>query len=305
MNKKTVIITGGNSGLGFECAKTIASNNPNWHIVIASRNSKRSLEAIEKIKYATGNDYISTIILDLSSLVSVKNFVNEFKKANLPPLKGLVCNAGIMTKDDQVTKEGYERTFGVNHLGHFLLVDLLIDKLEQPARIVIVSSNLHNSGVREGRLAVVTYLGGKNLADPDKVKELSWMQRYSTSKLCNVLFAYELDRKCKQKNMDITVNAFDPGFSPGTNLMGGGRFRNMLMKSPVMKIGMKINGIVSSTPKKSGKAMARLVLDPSLEKTSGKYFQILEEIKSSEESYDKDIALELWESSIELTKSRF
>ena len=74
--------------------------------------------------------------------------------------------------------------------------------------------------------------------------------------------------------MDITVNAFDPGFSPGTNLGGGrGRFRNQLMK-----IMTKIMGIVSSTPKKSGKAMARLILDPTLEKTSGKYFQILEEI---------------------------
>ncbi|MBY9007000.1 MAG: SDR family NAD(P)-dependent oxidoreductase [Candidatus Lokiarchaeota archaeon] len=302
MTQRTVIITGGNSGLGFQCAKTIASNDHNWHIVIASRNSKRSLEAIDKIKLITDNDNLSTLNLDLSSLVSVRNFVDEYKKCNLPPLKGLVCNAGIIVKDNQVTEEGYERTFGVNHLGHFLLVDLLVDELVQPARIVVVSSNTHNPNVREGRFAVAKYLGGKDLADPDKVKELSWMQRYTTSKLCNILFTYELDRRCKQKNMDITVNAFDPGFTPGTNLMDGGKFKNVLIKSPIIKIPMKISGIVSSTPKKSGKAMARLLLDPLLEKTSGKYFQILEEIKSSEESYDKDKAHELWDSSIEMTK---
>ena len=89
--------------------------------------------------------------LDLSSLESIRNFVNEYKKSNLPPLKGLVCNAGIITKENQLTKEGYERTFGVNHLGHFLLVNLLLDELVQPAKIIVVSSNTHNPDVREGR----------------------------------------------------------------------------------------------------------------------------------------------------------
>ena len=298
---KTVIITGGNSGLGFECAKSIASTDHNWHIVIASRSSKKALEAIDKIKSITGNDNLCTLRIDLSSLESVRNFVNEYKKSNLPPLKGLICNAGIMIKDNQLTQEGYELTFGVNHLGHFLLVNLLIDELVQPSRIIVVSSNLHNPDVREGRFGVVKYLGGKDLANPEKVKELSWMQRYSTSKLCNLLFTYELDRRCKQKNMDITVNAFDPGFSPGTNLMDSGRFRKLLMKSPIMKIMTKMMGVVSSTPKRSGKAMAILLLDPTLEKTSGKYFQILEEISSSKESYNQEKAKELWESSKELT----
>lgn len=182
MTEKTVIITGGNSGLGFECAKSISSSDQNWHTVIASRNSTKSLEAVDKIKSITGNDNLSALKLDLSSLESVRHFVNEYKESNLLPLTGLVCNAGIMIKDDQFTKEGYELTFGVNHLGHFLLVDLLLDELVQPAKIIVVSSNLHNPDVREGRFAVAKYLGGRDLAYLEKAKELSWMQRYSTSK---------------------------------------------------------------------------------------------------------------------------
>ncbi|MBY8988085.1 MAG: SDR family NAD(P)-dependent oxidoreductase [Candidatus Lokiarchaeota archaeon] len=294
---KTVIITGGNSGLGFECAKAIAHAHEGWHIVLACRNNEKGMQALDLITSITDNKNLSMLQLDLASLESVRNFVNVYQMKGYPPLKGLICNAGLIVHGgNPVTEEGFELTFGVNHLGHFLLTNLLLNQFVEPGRIVSVSSNTHNSGVREGQMAPATYLGAKKLAYPDTDQELSRMQKYTTSKLCNILFAYELDRKLRKEEINITVNAYDPGFSPGTNLGGDGMSGMTVDRKMFEKM-----GIVTSTPEDSGKAMARLLLDPQLEKVSGKYFQILEEISSSEESYDEEKAKELWESSKELT----
>ena len=302
MPLKTVIITGGNSGLGFECAKAIADAHQGWHIVLACRSNEKGMQAIDTITSETDNKNVSMLQLDLSSLESVRNFVNEYQMKRYPPLKGLICNAGLLVPEGtQFTKEGFELTFGVNHLGHFLLTNLLLNQFVEPGRIIVVSSNTHNPGVREGQMARATYLGAKKLTHLDTDQELSGMQRYTTSKLCNLLFAYELDRRLRKKERNITVNAFDPGFTPGTNLGGGRNLRRTNMESGLGEELFERLGIVTSTPIKSGKAMGRLLLDSQLEKVSGKYFQILEEIASSEESYDQEKAKELWESSKELT----
>ena len=303
MTLKTVIITGGNSGLGFECAKVIAQAQQDWHIILACRSKEKGLQAVDTITSETENKNVSMLRLDLSSLESVRNFVNEYQMKSYPPLKGLICNAGLLVSEEiQYTNDGFELTFGVNHLGHFLLTNLLLNQFVEPGRIIVVSSNTHNPGIREGQFAPAKYLGGAKLAHPDTDQELSGMQRYTTSKLCNLLFTYELDRRLRKKEMNITVNGFDPGFSPGTNLGGQGpNLRMLIMGSWFSRILFKRLGIVASTPQKSGKAMGRLLLDSQLEKVSGKYFQILEEIPSSEESYDQKKAKELWESSTELT----
>ena len=300
MAQKTVIITGGNSGLGFECAKAIAHAHQGWQIVLACRSKEKGMQAIDSITSETKNKYIRMLQLDLASLESVRNFVNEFKLKSYPSLMGLISNAGVSAPGDtQHTKNGFEVTFGVNHLGHFLLTNLLLDQFVVPGRIVVVSSNTHNPGVREGQMTPATYLGAQKLAYPEKDQEISGRQRYTTSKLCNLLFTYELDRKLREKEVNITVNAFDPGFTPGTNLFGGGnKFRETIIRSVIGPMA----GIVTSTPKKSGKAMGRLLLDSQLEKVSGKYYQILEEISSSEDSYNQEMAKELWEGSKELTR---
>ena len=300
---KTVIITGGNSGLGFECAKAIANAHQGWHIVLACRSNERGMQAVDTITSETDNKNVSMLQMDLSSLESVRNFVNEYQMKSYPSLQGLICNAGILAPEEtQYTKEGFELTFGVNHLGHFLLTNLLLDHFVEPGRIVVVSSNTHNPGVPEGQMAPATYLGAKKLAHPDSDHEISGRQRYTTSKLCNVLFAYELDRRLREKRRNITVNAFDPGFTPGTNLMGGSNnLRRTILGSGLGQRLFEMRGIISSTPIKSGEAMGRLLLDPQLEKVSGKYFQVLEEIPSSEDSNNQEMAKELWESSKELT----
>ncbi|MEH0154480.1 SDR family NAD(P)-dependent oxidoreductase [Limibacter armeniacum] len=300
---KTVIITGGNSGLGFECAKTIAKANQGWHIVLACRNAEKGIQATKVTTEETGNKNVSFLKLDLASLASVRNFVAEFQSKHLPPLQGLVCNAGITSGESiEYTKDGFELTFGVNHLGHFLLTNLLLPHFAEPARVVVVSSNTHNPDIREGKLVgQAMYLGAERLAHPDSEYKLKSGPKYTTSKLCNLLFAYELDRILQKENKKITVNSFDPGACPGTNLAGENNIRKTIMDSWFGKSLLKIMGVVASTPEKSGEAMARLLLDSRLENVSGKYFQIYEDIASSKDSYNKTFAKELWEDSIKLT----
>lgn len=303
MALKTVIITGGNSGLGFECAKSIARENAGWHIVLACRNLEKGMGAVEAITADTSNKNVSMLTLDLASLESVRNFVKEFQAANLPPLQGLICNAGLSdNKETKYTKDGFELIFGVNHLGHFLLTNLLLQQMVEPARIIVVSSNTHNPEAYGGRMASAIFSSAEELAHPDGSQKISGMQRYTTSKLCNLLFAYELDRILQKQGKKITVNSFCPGFTPGTNLGGNGN--SVAMKMTVSGFGkaiFKMLGIKTSTPEKSGQAMGRLLLDSNLENTSGKYFQILEETPSSEDSYNQQKAKELWKDSIELT----
>lgn len=302
MKSKTLLITGANSGLGLECIKTVIRAKEGWRIIIASRNIKKSEAVIQSIKAEYPDQQIRVIHLDLGSLESVRFFVDEFRKDNHEPIDALICNSGIIDREaNKVSKDGYDMTFAVNHLGHFLLTNLLINHLSERAKIVVVSSNMHNSTIREGKMAVAEYLGAELLSSP--TNNLDGFKRYSTSKLCNLLFAYELVRKLAEKSLRITVNSFDPGFSPGTGLMhGGGAFRNFMMGSWLMKGIMGIMGIVTSTPTRSGKAMARLILDESLNQTTGKYFQVNKVIKSSTDSYSLSYAQELWKESAIMVK---
>jgi light-dependent protochlorophyllide reductase len=300
MNNKTVIITGANSGLGFECAKTIAKANAGWHIVIACRNLKKGEEAKNKLITSTGFKEITVLQLDLASLQSVRAFVTILDKANLPPLQGLINNAGMQVMSGlEFTKDGYELTFGTNHLGHFLLTNLLLEKMLEPARIVIISSGTHDPDTIDGRFNKPNFLGANRLAKPKSENDMTGMQRYSTSKLANLMFAYELSRRLADKK--ITVNAFDPAAVPATNLLSS-------IKNPFARWSIrastklfKLFGVKISTPEISGSAMARLLLDEKLNNVTGKYFQILNERQSSKQSYDKKLAAELWNDSKQLT----
>ncbi len=303
MTNQTVIITGANSGLGFECAKTIANANKDWHLVIACRNLVKGEEAKTKLIATTGHKAITVLPLDLASLQSVREFVKVFDTTDLPPLHGLINNAGMQVMTGlEYTKDGYELTFGTNHLGHFLLTNLLIDKMTEPARIIVVSSGTHDPDTIDGRFNKPIFLGATRLAKPESEKDMTGMQRYSTSKLANLMFAYELSRRLNGKK--ITVNAFDPAAVPATNLLSS-------IKNPFARWSIrastkmfKLLGVKISTPERSGSAMARLLLDEKLNDVTGKYFQILDEKQSSKQSYDKKIATELWNDSEKLTGLR-
>jgi NAD(P)-dependent dehydrogenase (short-subunit alcohol dehydrogenase family) len=254
--ERTVLVTGGTSGLGLRAAAELASD-PGWRVVITGRDRRRSL----------------------------------------------VCNAGLQQISGMtLSKDGYESTFAVNHLGHFLLVALLLDDLTPPARVVIVSSNTHNSELRTG-MPEARYTTAAELArpDPDGSSEESpataGRRRYTTSKLCNVLFTYELDRRFAERG--ITFNAFDPGLMPGTGLARDYRAYQRIAWRFLMPALTLMRADVN-TPRTSGRALARLVVDPALEGRSGRYWSGAKEIRSSVESHDTAKAADLWQTSAEL-----
>ncbi len=317
VTNKTVIITGGNSGLGYECARTIASSSSGWHVIIASRSQERGREAVQRLIKETGHAQVEAMALDLASLDSVRSFVLAFSERELPPLQAIVCNAGIqVVSGTTYTKDGFETTFGVNHLGHFLLVNLLLGRLVAPARIVFVSSDTHDPTKRTG-MPAPRYRNPEALAWPEKYPDpaeqadrpdLVGRRRYTTSKLCNILCIYELARRLQDEDHSVhplTVNAFNPGGMPATGLSRDWpalpRFIFNKILPPLVPL-LRLSGMNINTASTSGKHLARLVLDPQLVNVTGKYFSGLKEIPSSQESYDSDKARELWEGSSELVK---
>jgi light-dependent protochlorophyllide reductase len=298
---QTAIVTGGNGGLGFQCARVIAAASPQWHVIIASRDHAKSEEAVRSIIAETGNSHVAAMELNLGSLDSVRRFSEEFAARALPPIGAIICNAGIQTvRDLTYTDDGYETTFAVNHLGHFLLVNLLLRHLGDRARIVMVSSGTHNpdqfTGMPKPDYSDAISAAKRNSgADPGNAGR----RAYTTSKLCNIMFAYELSRRLQAEGHDrISVTAFDPGLMPGTGLA---RDYSPFMKFvwnfalPVFRFIPGVNGVG-----KSGADLARLVLDPELEGVSGKYFVGQKSVPSSKESYDERKAAEIWESSVSM-----
>jgi NAD(P)-dependent dehydrogenase (short-subunit alcohol dehydrogenase family) len=182
LTNKVVIITGANTGIGIETAKELAKMN--GHIILAGRSSQKTRDAVKIIKDYSSNQKVEAIELDLSSLSSVRSFVDKFKAKNLP-LHILINNAGVNGgATRRTTSDGFELFFGVNHLGHFLLTNLLLDKLkETKGRIVNLSSRLH--------------FRGKIDFDDLQSEKTPWnsMQVYGNTKLMNVSFTFELQKR--------------------------------------------------------------------------------------------------------------
>ena len=290
MNTKTTIITGASSGLGLECARALLAGDPSWHIVLAVRDIGRGTEAVEQLGEP---QRCAVMSMDLASLKSVHSFVEDIRAAALPPLHAIVCNAGVqVVSGTEWTNDGVELTFGVNHLGHFALAQGLLGALARPTRIVVVSSGTHDPAKHTG-MPDPRYTSAAELAHP-RVEQAAddGRRRYTTSKLCNVLFAYELDRRVGE---GVTVNAFDPGLMPGSGLARDYPPLQRLAWRYLLPALRVLPGVRST--RTSGRYLAQLVNDARFEGVSGQYFDGLRPIKSSAESYDRDKALDLWETS--------
>jgi light-dependent protochlorophyllide reductase len=303
--KQTVIVTGGNTGLGFEAARALAESDQAWHVVIACRNPARAAQAVQSITNRTANGQVEAMLLDLSSLASVRTFAQEYAARNLPPLRGVVLNAGCQFVNGiTYTQDGFEATFGINHLGHFLLTNLLLPYISAPARIIFVSSGTHNpdqwSGMPAPQLQDAVSLAHPkaDAAVAGSMQKLG-QRRYTTSKLCNILCAYEVARRLQASSQSITVNAFDPGLMPGSGLARDygpvSRFAWNFVLPPLRLVLKNVNSTQTS-----GKNLARLILDPGLENVTGKYFVGTTETPSSQESYDAVKSKALWEQSARL-----
>jgi len=194
---KVAIVTGSNIGLGFATAKYLVLNNA--HVVIASRTEKKGLDAVAELGKMKADAKVEFMQLDLANSKSIEAFANAFIKKGLP-LHILVNNAGIMGVEHSKTVDGYEVTMGTNHVGTYLLTRLLLDTLKRsaPARVVTVSSLLAN-----GAKADLEDVGGKSY-------RTSGIDVYEISKLYNIMFAQELDRRAKAEGVRSFV--VQPGF---------------------------------------------------------------------------------------------
>src|SRR5580704_4738897 len=310
---RTVVITGGNTGMGFACANAIlrSPNGAPWHIILACRDEGRAQAAVGQLTSGAGVvGQVEAMSLDLASLASVRAFAAELTRrlstGSIPPLHAVVCNAGVNPLNTKtVTVDGFESAFGINHLGHFLLVNELLPVLQSPARVVVVASGVHDPAQKSGvpapawnSPAALAHGELGPAAASDKTLA-SGQRRYSTSKLANVYFTYALARRLPAGG---TANAFDPGLMPGTGLMREApaplRFIARHIPLPLLRRLVSPN---VHTAQESGEALASIVTDPELAATTGRYFEGRRQIRSSDESYNDERAEELWHASVTLT----
>ncbi|KAJ6447300.1 dehydrogenase reductase protein [Purpureocillium lavendulum] len=296
---RSIIITGGTANLGYETALNIARAQPDVLVVLSSRSDKD--RAAESINKSLGQSNAVFIPLDLASLDNVRKYCEQWRRDQRPPIQALVLNAGLqfpggLTK----TSDGLESTFAINHVGHALLFHLLWPSFADRARVVVTSSGTHDPAQKTG-LPDAVYRTAEDLAHPPaSMVDAPGRQRYASSKLANVLWAYALDRRLAQKKPErsVTVTAFDPGLMPGTGLAreanGVVRFLwlrvlpNML---PLLRLALTPN---IHTPAESGSALARLAVGEEVDGVSGKYYEGKTEIQSSKDSYDVTKQDDLW-----------
>jgi len=302
---KTVLITGANAGIGFASAKYLAAC-PDWHVLLGCRDESKAHAAIAAIRYAHPDALVDFVPLDLFSLTSVRRVRHVLAGMRIPPLRGLILNAGginMKAKSLEFTEDGFEKTFQLNFLGHFLLTNLLIERMTEPARIIFVSSDLHDpAATRMGRLMPPRYGPVADLArGTGTAAKLKPMARYATAKMYAMMGAYELDRKLRNMGKDMTVNSWSPGVVPATQ---AGRDMNPIMKR-IMMSGWFVNFMKShlSTPEEAAQALGSLLIDAKYSEVSGRYFDGAKEIPSSLESRDETKAREVWEQSARLTGS--
>jgi NAD(P)-dependent dehydrogenase (short-subunit alcohol dehydrogenase family) len=280
------LVTGGNTGLGFETARALTKKGAD--VVILCRDRTRGEEALRRLD----SPRAALELLDLGALASIRAFA-EKELAGSRKITGLVCNAGLMAIPEQKTADGFERQMGVNHLGHFALVGLLQPSLAA-ARIVCVSSGLH----KQGKLELFDDLFF------EKRRYDRWVA-YNQSKLANLLFMFELGRRAAKHGLAMVAVGAHPGYS-ATELQG----RGVQAGSPKWEgLGMAIgNRLFAQSSQAGAWPQLRAATDPSAR--PGDYFGpsgMFElhggavRVEPRRTARDETVAKKLWERSEELT----
>ena len=274
---KTAIVTGANSGMGMATVEALSDMGA--RVIMLCRSEKRGRQALEELNAEKTRD-LDLILCDLGDYSSIRSFVSKVKES-YDHIDILVNNAGFISLDRQETKEGLERQFGINHIGHFLLTTSLLDLMSEGSRIVVVASGAHKTGKI-------------HFDDINLHKGFNVFKAYSQSKLANVLFTRELARRLKDKG--ITVNCCHPG-AVATNIgidrdTGFGKTVTRLLK-PFFQ-----------TPAQGARTAIFLATDDSVADISGEYFYKCRIARSSKRSKDMGLAKELFEFSEKLINNK-
>ncbi|KAI1903660.1 hypothetical protein AGOR_G00029490 [Albula goreensis] len=279
LHGKTVIITGGNTGIGKTTAVDLARRGA--RVILACRNQQRAMAAVIDIKRESGNDEVVYMHLDLASLQSVRSFAENFLKAETR-LDLLINNAGIFLEGR--TEDGFGMIFGVNHLGHFLLTLLLLERLKEcsPSRVVNVASKAHEFGTIDFNcLSTHKDLG----VDSESLSGFQTLKLYSHSKLCNILFTLELAKKLE--GTGVTCYSLHPG-AIRTEI---GRYTSLWWKMVIVPISF----LLFVDPEAGAQTTLHCALQEGIEHLSGRYFSRCAVQEVSPKAKDDAVAKKLWE----------
>ena len=278
MNGKICLVTGATDGIGKVSARVLAEMGAK--VIIVGRNPEKSAAVLTELKSVSGNENIDLLLADLSVMQEVRDLAEQVIR-RYDCLDVLLNNAGGYFAKHEITSDGLEMTFALNHMSYFLLTNKLMGLLKSsvPARIVNVSSDAHY-GVD---------IEFDNLNGEQDYK--AW-KAYQKSKLANVLFTYELLKKVPA---DITVNCLHPGFVATNFGHNNGGF-----VSPILKIAKWISAI---EPEDGAKTSIFLCSSPEVEEVSGKYFFKCQPKTSSRESRNMDTAKRLWQISSDIAST--
>ncbi|MBI1287073.1 MAG: SDR family NAD(P)-dependent oxidoreductase [Flavobacteriales bacterium] len=283
MNEKTVVITGGNAGIGKATAIALAKKGAS--IVITSRSEEKAKEAVAEIKKSSGNEKIDFVTIDLSSQKSVREAAEKLK-AKCPKIDVLINNAGCYFSELKLNDAGLEMQFATNHLGHFLLTNLLMENLKatDKARIVNLASIAHKS-TRELDLNDINF---------EKSGYGGW-KSYSRSKFCNILFTRELAKRLE--GTGITANAVHPG---GVRTEIAEKNANWFTK-----LGWILTKPLMVSVEDGAKTSVYLASSDEVEGKTGGYWVKCKQYYSNRPSQDPETAAALWKKSEELVGQEF
>lgn len=283
MQGKVVMVTGATGGIGEVAARDLARAGAT--IVVVSRNADKCQRTVESIRTETGNEQVDYLVADLSVMANIRHLAAAFLE-KYERLDVLLNNAGAFFNERQITSDGYEKTFALNHLNYFLLTHLLLDRLKATAdeqgeaRIINVSSGAHY-GARQG----------VNFDDLTRQQGYSGFGVYSETKLMNILFTYKLAQMLSGSG--VTVNALHPGF------VNTGFGKNN--SGPLYWLFNKISPMVAISPEEGAQTSIYLAQSPAVAGVTGKYYEKKAAKRSSDISYDQAQQDRLWAISLELT----
>ncbi len=276
MSHKIGIVTGASSGIGTETAIGLAKQG--FHVVMVGRNPQKSEAARKRVWAAVPDAKVDLLLCDFASLGAVRDLAGTIL-AHYDRIDVLVNNAGLFEMKRTETKDGFETTFGVNHLAPFLLTNLLLDRLiaSGSSRIVNVASVAH----RRAHL---------DFTDLQSNRNYGWLKAYSRSKLANILFTRELAKRLA--GTSVTANCLHPGLV-ATSIARGGFFPSL---------SMKLARPFLISPAKGAETSVYLATSPEVERVSGRYFDKSADTEPSEAARNDADAARLWDVSAKMVK---